>query len=191
MAAVTACQLATKLIVRRCTPLYVTAKRCIKVGDPLPDIVLYEGSPNNAVKASELYKGKRGIIFAVLGAFNPGCTNAHIPDYLELYHKFKEEGYLISCVSVNDPFVMAAWGKATGAEGKIRMLADPQAKFTKAMGMELDCTKLLGNFRSQKYSLVIDDSIIQSINVDPDHTGLACLLCITTMKNVNSIGGKT
>ncbi|KAH9523066.1 Peroxiredoxin-5, mitochondrial [Bulinus truncatus] len=157
-------------------------KHKVQVGDLLPNVHLYEGTPNNAISAVDLYKGKKGVLFGVVGAFTPGCTNSHIPDYLSLHEKFKEEGYMISCVSVNDPFVMAAWGKSTNADGKIRMLADPRGEFTKALGMELDCKQLLGGFRSQKYSLVIEDGKIQSINVDPEHTGLACLLCLKNMQ---------
>ncbi|GFN97102.1 peroxiredoxin-5, mitochondrial [Plakobranchus ocellatus] len=162
-----------------------SSKHKFKVGDALPNVNLYENSPNNPVSASELYKGKKGVLFAVVGAFTPGCTNTHIPDYLSLYDKFKEEGYMISCVAVNDPFVMAAWAKSTGAEGKIRMLADPCGEFTKTLGMDIDCTKLLGGVRSHKYSLVVEDSIIQSINVDPESTGLQCLLCIQNMRVVD------
>jgi len=159
-----------------------SSKRCLQVGETLPDVNLYEDSPDNAISARQLYKGKRGVLFAVLGAFTPGCTNTHIPDYLSLYEKFKEEGFMISCVSVNDPYVMKAWGISTNAAGKIRMLADPRGEFTKTLGMDLDCKQVLGGIRSQKYSLVIEDGKILSINVDPEQTGLACLLCIKNMK---------
>lgn len=181
----------TPTLCRRFTPTTFSTIRYISVGDPLPDIVLYEGSVDNPIKARELYKGKKGVIFAVVGAFTPGCTNSHIPDYLELYDKFNEEGYMISCISVNDPYVMAAWAKSTHAEGKIHMLADPRGEFTRAMGMELDCKKLLGTNRSHKYSVVVEDGIIKSINVDPEHTGLACLLCIRMMKNLSAVNNGT
>ncbi|KAK7103818.1 peroxiredoxin-5, mitochondrial-like [Littorina saxatilis] len=184
-------KIGTVTVTQRCSPVLLSAKRFIWVGDSLPDVNLYEGSPDNVIPARELYKGKRGVIFAVVGAFSPGCTNSHIPDYLELHDKIKEEGYMISCIAVNDPFVMAAWAKDTETEGKIRMLADPRGEFTRAMGMELDCKKMLGTDRSQKYSLVVDDGVIQSINVDPEHTGLACLLCIKTMRNLDAMGEKT
>ncbi|KAK3799230.1 hypothetical protein RRG08_054357 [Elysia crispata] len=159
-----------------------SSKHKFQVGDTLPNVNLFENSPDNPIPASTLYEGKKGVLFAVVGAFTPGCTNTHIPDYISLYEKFKKEGYMISCVSVNDPFVMAAWGKSTGAEGKIRMLADPSGEFTKTLGMDIDCTKLLGGVRSHKYSLVIEDNKIQSVNVDPEFTGLQCLLCIQNMK---------
>ncbi|KAL8598263.1 hypothetical protein ACOMHN_035213 [Nucella lapillus] len=179
-------RLASVAVSQRVFPALVSSKRCIKIGDPLPDVTLYETSPDNAFSAGELYKGKKGIIFAVMAAFSPGCTKAHIPDFLAFYEKFKEEGYIVSCISVNDPYVMDAWGKFTHADGKIHMLADPQGEFTRAMGMEIECKNLLGTNRSQKYSLVVEDGIIRSINVDPEHTGLTCLLCIQTIKNFNN-----
>ncbi|KAK3092333.1 hypothetical protein FSP39_001408 [Pinctada imbricata] len=154
-----------------------------KVGERIPSVSVYEGSPDGVINPQELFKGKKGILFSVLGAFTPGCSLEHIPEYLQQFEKFKEEGYdLICCVAVNDPFVMAAWGKDVKAEGKIRMLADPAAEFTKALKMELDCTKPLGGLRSKRYSLVVEDAVIKSINTEPDHTGLACLLCIRNYK---------
>ena len=153
--------------------------RSFRIGEKLPTICLYEDSPDTSVNLQELFKGKKGVLFSVVGAFTPGCTQSHIPEYLDHFEKFKEEGYdLVCCVSVNDPFVMSAWGQQVKTNGKIRMLADPKAEFTKAMNMDLDCTKLLGNIRSKRYSLVIEDGTIQSIMTEPNHTGLACLLCI-------------
>lgn len=158
---------------------YKRLNRTFKIGEALPSVCLYEDSPENEVNPNTLFKGKRGILFSVVGAFTPGCTQSHIPEYLENYDKFKEEGFdLICCVSVNDPFVMAAWGRQVNAAGKIRMLADPRAEFTKAMQMDLDSRKLLGNIRSKRYCLLIEDGYIRSIMTEPNHTGLACLLCI-------------
>ncbi|XP_063429327.1 peroxiredoxin-5, mitochondrial-like [Mytilus trossulus] len=153
--------------------------RSFKIGEKLPIVSVYEDTPDKKVNLQELFKNKRGVLFSVVGAFTPGCTTAHLPEYLENFDRFKEEGYdLICCISVNDPFVMSAWGKQVSAEGKITMLADPKAEFTKAMNMDLDCTKLLGNVRSKRYCLIIEDGIIKSIMTEPNHTGLACLLCI-------------
>lgn len=81
----------------------------------------------------------------------------------------------IICVSVNDPFVMAAWGKENHAEGKIRMLADPQAAFTKAVDLGVDLPPL-GGLRSKRYSMVIDNGVVTQVNVEPDNTGLTCSL---------------
>ncbi|XP_056020923.1 peroxiredoxin-5, mitochondrial-like isoform X2 [Ostrea edulis] len=157
-------------------------------GERIPSVDLYEDSPAEPLNAQELFKGKKGVLFAVVGAFTPGCSEKHIPEYLNNYDKFKEEGYdMICCLAVNDPFVMSAWGDKLKTRGKIRMLADPQGKFTKAMKMDLDCTKLLGNIRSKRYALVIEDSVIKSINTEPDHTGLACLLCIRNFRSSPSV----
>ncbi|CAI9734521.1 peroxiredoxin-5, mitochondrial-like [Octopus vulgaris] len=158
----------------------------LQVGSQLPEIMLFERINNSveSVNISELYRSKKGVLFSVVGAFTPGCSNAHIPEYINHYQAFRKAGYdLIACVSVNDPFVMSAWCRQTKSEGKIKMLADPKGDFTKALGMELDCTKLLGNIRSKRYSIVLENSIVQSINLEPDHTGLACLLCIKNMKS--------
>ncbi|CAE1155265.1 PRDX5 [Acanthosepion pharaonis] len=158
----------------------------LQVGERLPEISLFENKPGNVIESvnlAELYKNKKGVLFSVVGAFTPGCSNAHIPEYINHYETFKKAGYdLIACVSVNDPFVMAAWSQKTKAEGKIKMLADPRGEFTKAIGMELDCSKMLGNIRSKRYSLVVENNVIRSINLDPDHTGLVCLLCIKNVR---------
>ncbi|XP_033733810.1 peroxiredoxin-5, mitochondrial-like [Pecten maximus] len=159
-------------------------KRTLKIGTELPAVNLYEESPDNAINIRDVFKGKKGVLFSVVGAFTPGCTEVHLPDYLDHFEKFKNEGYdLICCVAVNDPFVMSAWGKHVKAEGKIRMLADTQAEFTRALDMELDCRKVMGNIRSKRYSLVVENGIIQSINMEPENTGLACLLCIKNYRS--------
>ncbi|OWF50395.1 peroxiredoxin-5, mitochondrial-like [Mizuhopecten yessoensis] len=159
-------------------------KRTLKIGNELPSVNLYEESPKDTVNILDLFKGKRGVLFSVVGAFTPGCTEVHLPDYLDHYEKFKNEGYdLICCVAVNDPFVMSAWGKQVKAEGKIRMLADTQAEFTRAISMELDCRKIMGNIRSKRYSMVVENGVIQSINTEPDNSGLSCLLCIKNYRS--------
>ncbi|KAL5008344.1 hypothetical protein ScPMuIL_013925 [Solemya velum] len=157
----------------------LTQIRTIKIGDRVPAVNLYENTPDNPVNLQDLYKDKKGVLFAVVGAFTPGCSQTHLPEYIDHFESFQKEGFeLISCVAVNDPFVMAAWSQYAGAGGKIKMLADPKGDFTRAMDMELKSEKYLGTNRSRRYSIVIEDGIVQSINVDPDHTGLACLLCI-------------
>lgn len=154
----------------------------IKHGDPLPSVDLYLDTPNNKVNAHELFKGKRGILFSVLGAFTPGCKK-HIPEYLEHYDQFKAEGFdLLVCVVVNDPYVVAAWAKSLDTKDKILMLADPTAEFTKAMKMDLDCRHIMGTIRSKRYSVVIENGIMKGFQMEPEDTGLACLLCI---KNLN------
>ncbi|XP_060571017.1 peroxiredoxin-5, mitochondrial-like [Ruditapes philippinarum] len=155
----------------------------IRRGEKVPSVNLYLDTPNNAVNAYDLFKGKRGVLFSVLGAFTPGCKK-HIPDYLDHYDQFKAEGYdLIVCVAVNDPYVMSAWAKSLNTKDKILMLADPKAEFTKAMNMDLDCRHIMGTTRSKRYSVVVEDSKMKGFNMEPEDTGLACLLCIQNMKN--------
>ncbi|XP_013778714.1 peroxiredoxin-5, mitochondrial-like [Limulus polyphemus] len=152
-------------------------KMPIKVGDKLPSICLCENNPDNKVDIAKLFAGKRGVLFAVPGAFTPGCSKTHLPGYVEKFEKLKEKGIeIVACVSVNDPFVMEAWGKNHQAENKIRMLADPAAEFTKALEMEVDLTGPLGNIRSKRYSMVIENGIVKHLNVEPDGTGLTCSL---------------
>ena len=100
----------------------------------------------------------------------------HLPGYVKKADDLKQQGVgEIVCVSVNDPFVMAAWGKDQGVGDKIRMLADPRGEFTKAMELETDLA-VLGGLRSKRYSMVVDDGKISSLQVEPDGTGLSCSL---------------
>ncbi|XP_068752303.1 peroxiredoxin-5, mitochondrial-like [Montipora capricornis] len=149
----------------------------IKVGDKIPSVEVMETSPTDKVNMSQLFAGKKGVLFAVPGAFTPGCSKTHLPGYVEDFEKFKEKGVeVIACISVNDPFVMAAWGEAHKCEGKIRMLADTKGDFTKAVDLELDATPFLGNVRSKRYSMLIEDGVITQLQLEPDGTGLSCSL---------------
>ena len=115
----------------------------VAVGDKLPSVVLYENSPDGKVELVSLCAGKKVVIFGVPGAFTPGCSKTHLPGYVAAAADLKAGGVdEIVCVSVNDPFVMEAWGKDQSAGGKVRMLADTTADLTKALGLELDLTEL-------------------------------------------------
>jgi len=150
----------------------------IKVGDALPSVDVFENTPGDKVNVAELFKGKKGVLFALPGAFTPNCTITHLPGYIADYDKLKAKGVdVVACVSVNDPFVMAAWGEASKADGKVRMLADTCGEFTKAMDMELAAAvPILGNMRSKRYSLVIEDSVVTAVNLEPDGMGVTCSL---------------
>merc|ERR1711931_116976 len=115
-------------------------------GDGVPAVTLYEASPAGKVELAQLCAGKKVVIFGVPGAFTPGCSNTHLPGYVEAAQDLKDSKGVeeIVCVAVNDPFVMEAWGKQRGAEGKVRMLADTCADLTKALGMDLDLCAVLG-----------------------------------------------
>jgi len=158
----------------------------VKPGDKIPSEPVFEGSPANKVNLAELFgKSKKGILFAVPGAFTPTCSKSHLPGFVEKADALKAKGVdLIVCVSVNDPFVMEAWGKAHNATGKIRMLADPSGAFTKAIDMELDLSKVLGNIRSKRYSLVIENGVVKKANIEPDGAGATCSLAPEILNQV-------
>jgi len=158
----------------------------IKPGDKLPSVPVFESTPANKVNLAELFAGAtKGIIFAVPGAFSPGCSKTHLPGYVEKAAALKAKGVdVIACISVNDPFVMEAWGQAHHATGKIRMFADPSGAFTKAVDMELDLSAAFGTIRSKRYSLVIEKGIVKTVNVEPDGAGLSCSLAPEILKQV-------
>lgn len=143
----------------------------IKQGQPLPTATLSqitaEGMVNHNV--SELFAGKKAVLFAVPGAFTPTCSEAHLPGYVILADQLKAKGVdIIACVAVNDAFVMKAWGEAQNAS-ELMMLADGDASFTKALGLEMD-TASFGGIRSQRYAMIIDDGIITTLNVEEAKT---------------------
>jgi len=148
----------------------------IKVGDKLPDGTLTEmietETPGctigpNAFQVSNLTKDKRIVIFGLPGAFTPTCSAKHVPSYTANYDKLKAKKVdEIWCVSVNDAFVMGAWGKDQKSQGKVRMMADGSALFTKAMGLEMDLTSRGMGVRSQRYSMLVDDGVVKSLNVE-------------------------
>jgi len=148
----------------------------IKVGDKLPSVDLFEGTPGGKVNTGELTKGKKVVFFGVPGAYTPGCSKTHLPGYITQADEIKKKGISdIVCVSVNDAFVMAAWGEANSASGKVRMLADANAEFTKAIDVGLDLPPL-GGIRSKRYAMLVDDGVVKAIEVEPDGTGLSCSL---------------
>ncbi|KAL5008305.1 hypothetical protein ScPMuIL_013886 [Solemya velum] len=157
----------------------------IKVGDKLPSAVLYENDPNTKLNTQDLFGKGKHVLFGVPGAFTPGCSKTHLPGFVENSDSIKAKGVSsISCISVNDPFVMEAWGRAHGVEGKVRMLADTCAQFTKAIDLELDLSEVLGNVRSKRYSLVVTDGVVTSVNVEPDGKGLTCSLAPNLVKQL-------
>ncbi len=142
----------------------------IKAGDHLPaDITLKEmgdGGPKD-VRVGDIFRGKRVVLFAVPGAFTPTCSMKHLPGFLEQTAAIKAKGVdEIVCLSVNDAFVMGAWGDANSAKGKVRMLADGNGDFTKAMGLSLDASGFGMGLRSQRYAMIVRDGIVQDLLVE-------------------------
>jgi peroxiredoxin len=139
----------------------------IEVGSKLPEAtfsLLGDGDMSNPTTES-LFAGKKVVLFAVPGAFTPTCSAAHLPGYVALADKFKEKGVdAIICLSVNDAFVMNAWGKAQNAEHLV-MLADGNGKFTQSIGLDMD-TDGFGGIRSVRYSMLVVDGVVEKLNVE-------------------------
>jgi len=149
----------------------------IKTGEKLPNAILKESSgyddashcplPPQAVEVEALTKGKKVVFFGLPGAFTPTCSGKHVPGYLQAYDALKAKGVdEIVCVAVNDGFVMGAWGRDQKVDGKIRMLGDGSADFTKKLGLELDLTPNGMGVRCQRFSMLVDDGVVKSINVE-------------------------
>ncbi len=142
----------------------------IKEGDTLPDVKLTEmidGKPAQ-VSLTELSAGKRIVVFAVPGAFTPTCSMKHLPGFVEQSAAIRQKGVAeIVCLSVNDAFVMDAWGKQTGVGGKVRVLADGNGTFTRAIGLTMDGTNFGLGERSQRYAMIVRDGRVEKLLVEP------------------------
>ena len=118
-------------------------------------------------KVEELVKGKKIVIFGLPGAFTPTCSAKHVPGYLSNFDALKRKGVdEVWCISVNDAFVMGAWAKDQKAQGKVRMMADGSAEYTKKLGLEVDLTTRGMGVRSQRYALIAEDGVVKAINVE-------------------------
>lgn len=141
----------------------------IKIGDKVPSATLKYLSPEGPkeITTDELFRGKKVALFAVPGAFTPTCSQRHLPGYVDKASDIKTKGVdTIACVSVNDAFVMGAWGKDQQTGDKVMMLADGSGDFTRAVGLELDLTKGGLGMRSQRYSMLVDNGVVKSLNIE-------------------------
>ena len=141
----------------------------IKAGDQFPDVQIYTMTDKGPapVKTGEFLKGKTVALFSVPGAFTPTCSAKHLPGYLEMADQLKAKGVdTIACLAVNDTFVMGAWGKHAGAEGKVTMLADGNCAYTKALGLELDASGFGMGTRGQRFALVVDNGVVSNVFVE-------------------------
>ena len=140
----------------------------IQVGDTIPDVPLTIATSDGPqpTTSGEYFKGKRVALFAVPGAFTPTCSARHLPSYVDKAGELKARGVdEIACVSVNDPFVMAAWGERDGS-GDITMLADGNGQFAEAVGLEMDASGFGMGKRSQRYSMLVNDGVVEQVNVE-------------------------
>jgi peroxiredoxin len=148
----------------------------IKVGDTLPDGQLQEfidvetegcSLGPNTFKVADLVKGKKVVVFGLPGAYTPTCSAKHVPGYLQHYDALKRKGVdEIWCLSVNDAYVMGAWGRDQKATGKVRMMADGSAAFTKALGLEVDLSARGMGVRAQRFSMLVEDGVVKSLDVE-------------------------
>ena len=140
----------------------------IQAGARLPDVALTIASADGPkpTTSGEYFKGKKVALFAVPGAFTPTCSARHLPSFVEKAQELKGKGVdEIACISVNDPFVMAAWGQRDGSED-ITMLADGNGEFAEATGLAFDGSKFGMGKRSQRYSMIVDDGVVEQLNVE-------------------------
>lgn len=141
----------------------------IKVGDKIPAQTLKTMGAEGPVDITteEIFGGKKVLLFGVPGAFTPGCSKAHLPGYVVNADKIKQHGVdTIACMSVNDAFVMGAWGDAQNAD-EILMLADGNAEFTTALGLELDASGFGLGKRCQRFAMLVEDGTVTQLNVEP------------------------
>jgi peroxiredoxin len=142
----------------------------IKVGDKIPSVTLRYLTPEGvqATSSEEFFKGKRVAVFGLPGAYTRTCSSRHLPGYVQNAETLKQKGIdAIACVSVNDAFVMDAWGKEHGAPGKVVMLGDGSCDFTEAIGLTVDRRSAGMGMRSQRYSMVVVNGVIKELNVEP------------------------
>ena len=142
----------------------------IQIGDAMPAgnfSVMGTDGPE-AVSSEELFSGKKVVLFSVPGAFTPSCTARHLPGYVDHADALRERGAeTIACLAVNDVFVMSAWGRAGGADGKVAMLADGNGEYARALGLELDATGFGMGMRGQRFSMIVDDGVVTHLNIEP------------------------
>jgi peroxiredoxin len=141
----------------------------IKAGDKIPSATLMEmqdGKPA-PVSTDAFFAGKKVALFALPGAFTPTCSAKHVPGFVANHDALKAKGVdAIACLSVNDAFVMGAWGKDQKADGKVHMLADGNGDFTRAVGLEMDGSRFGMGKRSQRYSMIVDDGVVKELNIE-------------------------
>ncbi len=139
----------------------------INVGDRIPNVTLYHMTENGPapISTNDVFKGRKVVLFALPGAFTPTCSAKHLPGFLAKADDFKAKGIdTIACLSVNDAFVMGAWGKDQNVGDKVLMLADGSGELTKALGLELDLMTRGMGVRSDRYAMIVDDGVVAALN---------------------------
>jgi peroxiredoxin len=141
----------------------------IKVGDRVPagTFGIMTASGPGSITTDELFGGRKVVFFSVPGAFTPTCSNQHLPGYIKNAGALKAKGVdAIACMSVNDVFVMDAWGRERGVGDAVMMLADGNGEYAKALGLELDASKFGMGRRSQRFSMIVENGVVKELNVE-------------------------
>jgi len=142
----------------------------IKVGDKMPKGQFTKMGANGPepVTTDSLFNGKKVVLFSVPGAFTPTCSAKHLPGFVNNIDELKKKGVdTVACMAVNDVFVMKAWGEASKAAGKVEMLADGNGEYARALGLELDASKFGMGMRGKRFSVIVDNGVVKSLNVEP------------------------
>ncbi|MGO8872281.1 MAG: peroxiredoxin [Acidimicrobiales bacterium] len=142
----------------------------IAVGDTIPDVRVMTSGPTGPVhvQTRDALGSGRVVLFAVPGAFTPTCSDYHLPSYVIRHDELRAKGVdTVACISVNDPFVMAAWGEIQQVGDTVTLLADGNGEFTRAVGLELDGSGFGLGTRSQRYAMVLEDGVVTTLNVEP------------------------
>ncbi|GAA0727673.1 peroxiredoxin [Sphingomonas japonica] len=141
----------------------------ISVGDRLPDATFIKPTANGPepVTTEEFFKGRKVALFSVPGAFTPTCSVKHLPGFVDKIDAFKDKGIdEVACTAVNDAFVLGAWEQANDASGKVTMLADGNASFAKAIGLEMDNSSYGMGVRGQRYAMIVNDGVVEALDVE-------------------------
>ena len=139
----------------------------IQAGDRLPEVPLKQINDGvQTIDTHTLFDGKKVVLFAVPGAFTPTCSEKHLPGFVEHFDEFRKKGIEVACISVNDPFVMQAWGQSQHVPGGLLMLADGNGDFTRALGLEMDASGYGMGTRSKRFALYAEDGVVKQLHVE-------------------------
>ena len=139
----------------------------IQIGDRIPEAVLqYIDDGVRKINTADLFAHRRVVLFAVPGAFTPTCSERHLPGYVERFDAFKQRGIDVACMAVNDAFVMRAWGRSQNVPSGLHLLADGNADFTRALGLELDASGYGMGVRSKRFALYAEDEVVKGLWVE-------------------------
>jgi peroxiredoxin len=139
----------------------------IQVGQTLPDIEIRTiSTETESAQTGQLFAGKKVVMFAVPGAFTPTCSNRHLPGYVEHFAQFRERGYEVMCLAVNDSYVMQAWAASQHVPPELLMLADGNGSFTRALGLDLDGSAYGMGLRARRFALYAEDGVVKQLHVE-------------------------